>query len=310
MGCRIFVAHIDEGLLGLDAPGGDQHAFEELMRPGQQIMAVLEGPGLALVAIDAQIARPPAAPHELPFLARGEAGAAESPEPGGEQDFDHLVRCLAAAAEAFQRRIAAAMTIGIIALVLADNRSCRMRLGQLEQLRPARLPDVVPAHCRGRRLVAQAHAGRMHHAHIGGLSFLERRRQRRGTGHGAAQRVAYPDGDRRRRRLALLHHVEMMVEGCNLVDLGLRQAHAFRQCRQMRRRDMAVSVLDDMQMLDEEVAAQLAAGHQAVDLVESLDIDLAALGKGPCLTPSSARADRAESVGLRRFVHGRVPVLS
>ena len=29
---RIFVAHIDEAGLGLDRPGGDQHAFEEDMR--------------------------------------------------------------------------------------------------------------------------------------------------------------------------------------------------------------------------------------------------------------------------------------
>src|SRR6188474_3368263 len=66
---RIFIAQIDEGLLRLDAPGGDQQPLEKLMRPAQQIMAVLERPWLALVGIDAQIARPLGRPHELPFLA-------------------------------------------------------------------------------------------------------------------------------------------------------------------------------------------------------------------------------------------------
>ena len=73
---------------------------------------------------------------------------------------------------------------------------------------------------------------------------------------------------------------------------------------------MTIGILDHVQVLDEEVAAELAARHQPVDLVEGLDIDLAALGKGPCLPPSPARADGAESVRLRRFVHGRLLVLS
>ena len=50
----------------------------------------------------------------------------------------------------------------------------------------------------------------------------------------AGQAVADPDRQRRRRRLALLDHVEMGVEGRDLVDLGLRQPHLLGERREMR----------------------------------------------------------------------------
>ena len=56
--------------------------------------------------------------------------------------------------------------------------------------------------------------------------------------HRAGQRIADPHGDRRRRRLALLHHVEMRVEGRDLVDLGHAPASSRRRARRdARRRD-------------------------------------------------------------------------
>ena len=94
----------------------------------------------------------------------------------------------------------------------------------------------------------------MHHPHIGRRGASERRDQRLGAGERAAQRIAHPDRDLGRRRLAFLHHVEMVVEGGNLIDLGLRQSHQLGQRRQMRCRNMPIGVLDHMQVLDEQVA--------------------------------------------------------
>ena len=49
---------------------------------------------------------------------------------------------------------------------------------------------------------------------------------------------------------------------------------------QMGRGQVAVAILDDMQMLDQQVAAPRGVGQQAANLAERLRIDLAALGAG------------------------------
>ena len=94
------------------------------------------------------------------------------------------------------------------------------------------------------------------------------REQRLGAQQLAGQAVADPHGERRRRRLALLHHIEMGVEGRDLVDLGLRQAHLLGERRQMRGREMAVAVLDQVQMLDQQVAPARAVAEQGPHLLE------------------------------------------
>ena len=109
------------------------------------------------------------------------------------------------------------------------------------------------------------------------------RQQLLGARHRAGQRVAHPHGDRRRRRLAFLHHVEMGVEGRDLVDLGQRELHLLRERGEMRGGEMAVVVLDQMQMLDQQIAPARAVAEQRAHLVERLRIDLAALGRAPRL---------------------------
>ncbi len=69
----------------------------------------------------------------------------------------------------------------------------------------------------------------------------------------------------------------MGVEGRDLVDFGERKLHLLRQRGKMRGRKMAVVVLDQMQMLDQQIAAALALAKQRADLFERLRIDLAAL---------------------------------
>ena len=69
----------------------------------------------------------------------------------------------------------------------------------------------------------------------------------------------------------------MRVEGRDLVDLGKRELHLLRERREMRGREMAVAVLDQMQVLDEQVAPALALAQQRADLVERARVDLAPL---------------------------------
>ena len=79
---RIFVAQIDVDVGRVDDMRADQHAFEEAMRIGIEIEAILERAGLALVAIDA-ISRGPGSPSTARHLRPvGKARAAE-PAQGG-----------------------------------------------------------------------------------------------------------------------------------------------------------------------------------------------------------------------------------
>ena len=80
-----------------------------------------------------------------------------------------------------------------------------------------------------------------------------------------------------RRQLAFLHHVEMRVESRDLIDFGQRHLHLGGERGEMRGGEMAVFVLDQMQMLDQQIAPARPVAEQRADLVERLRIDLTAL---------------------------------
>ena len=123
-----------------------------------------------------------------------------------------------------------------------------------------------------------------------------------GARHRAGERVADPHRDRRRRRLAFLHHVEMGVEGRDLVDLGERELHLLRERGEMRGREMAVAVLDQMQVLDQQVALARPVAEQRAHLVERLRIDLAALGRARRAAGALARRSPRTAGGLWMFM--------
>ena len=72
----------------------------------------------------------------------------------------------------------------------------------------------------------------------------------------------------------------MRVEGRDLVDLGLRHLHLVGERGEMRRREVAVVILDEVEMLDQQVAAARPVGEQGLDLGQRVRVDLAAL-RGP-----------------------------
>jgi hypothetical protein len=109
-----------------------------------------------------------------------------------------------------------------------------------------------------RRAIAGAHAGRAHDPHVRAEPIRQSAQEMLGARHGAGERVAHAHGERGRRRLVFLHHFEMGVEGRDLVDLGERELHLLRQRGEMRGGEITVAVLDQMQMLDQEVAPALA----------------------------------------------------
>jgi len=68
----------------------------------------------------------------------------------------------------------------------------------------------------------------------------------------------------------------MGIEGRDLVDLGERELHLLRQGGEMRGREIIVAVLDQMQMLDEEIAPAFAIAEQRPHPPHARRIDLAA----------------------------------
>ena len=69
-------------------------------------------------------------------------------------------------------------------------------------------------------------------------------------------------------RFAFLHHVEVVVEGRDFVDLGRRELELLRERDEVRGRQAAVRVLDAVQVLDQQVRAPRRVAEQRADLGE------------------------------------------
>ena len=128
-----------------------------------------------------------------------------------------------------------------------------------------------------RRGVAAADAGRAHHADARAGTRLQFVQQLFRAQHGAGERVADANGERRDVGLALLHHVEMRVEGRGLEHLRESQLHLVGERREVRRGNLAVGVLDQVQMLDQQVAPARPVAEQKRNLFSGLRIDLTSL---------------------------------
>ncbi len=181
----IFVADIEISLRRLDHPGGDQHALDEAVRIALEIMAVLEGAGLALVGVDREHARGRLGAHQRPFAPGGKSGAAEAAQAGVADDLDQLIRRALAVETILEQRIAAGFLIG--GEIGFGVPGMRMRFGA------DRGGDVVGGRVEGlqvadgnhRRMIAGAHAGRAQHAHVLAQFSRQRGQELLGAGHGA-----------------------------------------------------------------------------------------------------------------------------
>jgi len=105
-----------------------------------------------------------------------------------------------------------------------------------------------------RRGVATADARRAHHANARAGAVLQLMQQFFRTQHGAGQGVADANGQRRDIGLALLHHVEMRIEGRGLEHFRKRQFHLVGKGCEVGCGNLMIFVLDQMQMLDQQIA--------------------------------------------------------
>jgi hypothetical protein len=251
---RVFVAQIDVDLRRLHDVGADQHALNEAVRIRFEIISILERAGLALVAIDRHQPWPGLAQHRAPFAPRGKTGAAETAQGRVVEDFKQILFRQFAGAQPFQQRVASARDIGIVIDIGRQMRVGVATLRRREHALSARVIDEMVPDLRRRRGVAASDAGRAHDPYSGTGRALQFLQQLFGAQHRAGQRVADPDGQRGNIELALLHHVEMRVEGRRLEHLREGELHLVGQRREVGSRNLVPGVLDEMQMLDQQIA--------------------------------------------------------
>ncbi len=274
----IFVAHVDEGALGLDGPCGDQHALKKEVRRTLQIVAVLEGPRLALVTVDGQVARTGVRADKAPLLAGREARTAKTAKPGSENGLLNLLP-VATLAEVEERLVTPCRAVGFQRLIIRHVGVGMAVRDGLAHLLGCRVVDVVVAQFEDGRGVAAAHAGRAEDTHLGRVqTVFQRLLQLLRACKFAGQRIAYPDGQGGRRGLAFADHVEVGVEGGDFIDFGLRQTHLFGQGHDVAGRQLTVFVLDQVKEFDEQVAPTRAVAQKRANLVQRGVVGLPSLG--------------------------------
>ena len=224
------------------------------MRVALQEVAVLERSRFAFVDVHCHQARLAFGSDDSPLAPRRKSRTAQAPQARVLHHLRDLV-ARALAGEACRKqlvtarsavmRVADALRLRATRIVGRDRRTDFFR---------GRVSDRIAVHHGDRCDLATPDAGRRNHPHL----LAEDRRQLfqqllracKLAGNG----VAHAHRQSGRRLLALLHHIEVVIEGCNFVHLGLRQAHLLGERREMRSRQAAVSVLQPVQVLDQKVA--------------------------------------------------------
>src|SRR4051812_38877363 len=88
----------------------------------------------------------------------------------------------------------------------------------------------------------------------------------------------------------------MRVEGRDLVDFGERELDLLRQRGEMRRREMAVTVLDEVQVFDQQIAPARPVAQKCTNLTQRRRLDLPSLGRPAW--PAAASLGPIENGGL------------
>lgn len=99
----------------------------------------------------------------------------------------------------------------------------------------------------------------------------------------------------------------MRIEGRGLEHFGERELHLVGERGEMRGRDLAVLILDQVQIFDQQVATPRSVAEQLRDLMRGGGIDLPSLGCGFGALPSLAGMfELANLVNVVVAAHGDV----
>ena len=269
----VFVPQVEVDGVHVHHVGGDQRPLQEAVGVALQVVAVLEGAGLPLVDVHHHPPRRRLPAHDAPLAAHRETGAAEAPQAGVLQLREDPFGLPLPAQALFQQGVAPVRAVGVVTDRAGGD--LRLRAPRRHGLTHAfsRGPGQgVPANHRHRGVGAAPDAGDPLHPHARAEGAGQCRRQLLRPGQGAADGVADADGAGRR-RFPLAHHVEVVIEGGGLVDLGGTQLHLRRQGAQVGGGENAEMVLDAVQVLDQEIPPRRRIAEQGADLFQCGGVD-------------------------------------
>src|SRR6478736_2435273 len=246
----IFVAQIDVDVGSIDNMRRNERAFEESMHVAQQIEAIFEGSRFALVGVDGHQPRTGLTKHRAPFATRRKTGAAKPAEAGIVERFENVLLVDLARTQASEQFVAALLCISIVVDIRRDDRIGLTAVGRVENLGSGCVQNIAMSDLGHRRAVTKADTGRTHHANAGASFALQIMKQLFASEHRAGEGVADTNGDRRDIGLALLHDIEMGVEGRGLEHFGKGELHLVGKGGEMGRRYLLIFVLDQVQMLE------------------------------------------------------------
>ena len=201
--------------------------------------------------------------HDPPLAPGGKTRAAEAAQARVFHRAQHVLDVERAGDATLQHAVTALRDVGGLVDRAVHLVSCHAAVHGGHDRDLARWRDRPLPHHRHRRLLAAPDAGCGDDSHLAPEQHRQARQQILRARELAAQAVADSHGQRRRRVLPLLDHVEVVIEGRDLVDLGLRQPHLAREGREMRRAEVAIAVLDLVQVLDQQTGASDASPRSA-----------------------------------------------
>ena len=176
-----------------------------------------------------------------------------------------------------QQCVAAGLPVIAIGDVFFGEVAHRLRRHQFPDFFHGRVQHrVLPDHHRRRALAAaQARGGQ--HAHILAQYGGQAREQILRTGHFAGQGLAHTHRHRGRHGITRFNDVKVMIKGRHFVDFALRHGQFGRQRGQMALGQVAVAILDAVQVFDQQVTPKrqspFALADQRAHLGHRLGID-------------------------------------
>src|SRR5690606_19883567 len=190
----VLVAQVNVDFLDADRPGRDQRALAESVRIALEVVAVLEGAGLALVDVDRHQARAVEALDDAPLAPGREARATETAQARVFHDLEHGLDIAQTAVALLHQLVAIALLVGLEVDVLLRVMPDFLFLDQRGDLVDGGVGHRILVHDGHRRLLAAPHTGRVDDAHVLAEDGRQLVEQILRTGHLARQPVAHADG--------------------------------------------------------------------------------------------------------------------
>ena len=277
----VFVAQVDVDFGNADRPSGNQHAFQKTVRVALQVNTVLEGARLAFIDVDRHQAWCDLGAHDAPFAPRRKTGTTQAAQARVFHGFEHGFKVFAAIHTLLEQGVTACGLVGRQAGVGLCRVPDRLGVCRCRHTLQSGMGHGVLTHHRHGCLLAAAHARCRNHAH--GAAILAQNggqllQQVLCTCHLARETITHPNRQACGGCFTFFHDVKVVVETGHFKNLGLGQAHFLGQRRQVLRRQMPISILNFVQVFNQQIGPARRIAQKLLHLGQGCGIHAAAFG--------------------------------